>query len=381
MNATTNSPFIYFSCQHGAENFIKHQWCEPTGPFRIAYSSKGFLTLKGRMALPIWSRALPQDPLVRARGLVLGKFEGTDADSLIHQIEGAIRDLDWEAMHIWERDPHPVGWRGFEPGQSLLAGEIAARFQERRSAVQDPRRVLAHPAVTVASEASPTDSSSKKILDVIIDTPNRWWLGAKAVQTRYDRWPGGIPDIPHPENIVSRAYLKIAEAFAWSGFALRPGEQVVEIGSSPGGACQWLLEHGANVTGVDPAEMDPSISAHPRFTHWRSRSLQVKRRAFRKFRILICDANVTPNYTLDTVEAIVTYPTSHFRGLIMTMKLPEWQHAEAIPEHVERVRSWGFEWVEARQLAHNRREYCLAARRRARKKIAESPTAVDVERS
>jgi 23S rRNA (cytidine2498-2'-O)-methyltransferase len=55
--------------------------------------------------------------------------------------------------------------------------------------------------------------------------------------------------------------------------------------------------------------------------------------------------------------------------LILTMKLPEWEHAQAIPEHVERVRSWGFEWVEARQLSHNRREYCLAARRRSRKKL------------
>jgi hypothetical protein len=50
------------------------------------------------------------------------------------------------------------------------------------------------------------------------------------------------------------------------------------------------------------------------------------------------------------------------------MKLPEWEHASLIPEHVERVRSWGYEWVEARQLSHNRREVCLAARRRARKK-------------
>jgi 23S rRNA (cytidine2498-2'-O)-methyltransferase len=142
----------------------------------------------------------------------------------------------------------------------------------------------------------------------------------------------------------------------------------VEIGSSPGGACQWLLEQGARVTGIDPAEMDGSILEHPNFTHWRNRSLQVKRRAFGAFRILVCDANVTPNYTLDTVEAIVSYPTSNFRGLILTIKLPEWDHASNIASHIERVRSWGFEWVEARQLAHNRREYCLAARKRLPRK-------------
>lgn len=117
------------------------------------------------------------------------------------------------------------------------------------------------------------------------------------------------------------------------------------------------------MTGIDPAEMDESIANNPRFEHWRSKSLQVKRKLFRPFRFLICDANVAPNYTLDTVESIVTYPTSKFRGLILTIKLSSWEHAQEIPQHLERVRSWGFDRVEARQLAHNRREYCLVAER------------------
>jgi 23S rRNA (cytidine2498-2'-O)-methyltransferase len=205
-----------------------------------------------------------------------------------------------------------------------------------------------------------------RLLELIIDRPDRWWVAARAIKSRYDRWPGGIPHLPEEGDPISRAYFKIAEAIAWSGIQIRVGEPIVEIGSSPGGACQWLLQAGAKVTGIDPAEMDPRILAHPHFTHWRKRSLQVKRKWFRAFRIMVCDANVTPNYTLDTVEAIVTYPTSRFRALILTMKLPEWELAKAIPEHLDRVRSWGYESVEARQLSTNRREYCLVARRRIR---------------
>jgi 23S rRNA (cytidine2498-2'-O)-methyltransferase len=203
-----------------------------------------------------------------------------------------------------------------------------------------------------------------KILEVIIDEPNRWWIAAKYAQKSYDFWPGGVPDLFFPDEVISRAYYKIAEAFSWGGIQLRPGEKVVEIGASPGGACQWLLDRGTKVTGIDPAEMDERIVNHPNFTHWRNRSREVKRRAFQGFRVLVCDANVTPNYTLDTVEAIVMYPTSRFRLLVLTMKLPDWEHAQKIPEHLERVKSWGFESVEARQLGHNRREYCLLARRR-----------------
>lgn len=373
MSAPSTSSFLYFSCQHGAENVIKHQWCEPQGPFRIAYSGKGFLTFKNAMALPVWSRALPHAPLVRSRGFILGRFDGGDAGTLADEILEKSQGLDWQVMHVWERDPYAVGYRGFEPGRSVLALDVASLFQKRLDARSDPRPVVAHgltrqdPVQNTGSDTPPKAASSH-VLEVIIDTPNRWWLGAKLVQARYDRWPGGIPDLPLREDVISRAYYKVAEAFAWAGFQLRPKERVVEIGSSPGGASQWLLEHGARVTGIDPAEMDPSILSHPNFTHWRQRSLQVKRRAFSPFRILLCDANVTPTYTLDTVEAIVNYPTSNFRGLILTMKLPEWEHTESIPSHIERVQSWGFEWVEARQLAHNRREYCLAARRRNRKK-------------
>jgi 23S rRNA (cytidine2498-2'-O)-methyltransferase len=366
MSIINTSNFLYFSCQHGAENFIKHQWCEPKGPFRIAYSGKGFLTLKSQMALPIWSRALPEDPLVRSRGFILGKIEGTDASQLIEKTIELASKLDWQLMHVWERDRHPIGWRGFEPGRSEIALEIASHFRRKLDATQDSRLVVAHGFK--ASEDDPTNtpprSNNNRVLEVILDTPSRWWVAAKSIQTRYDRWPGGTPDLPVQHQVVSRAYYKIAEAFAWSGFQIRPKERVVEIGSSPGGACQWLLEQGARVTGIDPAEMDGSILEHPNFTHWRNRSLQVKRRAFGAFRILVCDANVTPNYTLDTVEAIVSYPTSNFRGLILTIKLPEWDHASNIASHIERVRSWGFGWVEARQLAHNRREYCLAARKR-----------------
>ena len=376
MSILNNSQFLYFSCQHGAENFLKHQWCEPNGPFRIAYSSKGFLTLKGQMALSIWSRAIPQAPLIRSRGFILGKFEGSDANQLTDKVIEQVRDLDWQLMHVWERDNHPVGWRGFEPGNSELAREIASKLRVKLEANQDSRAVLCRGPDTVQTihpsgdtrKITPPKSDSNRVLEVILDTPGRWWLAAKSIQTRYDQWPGGIPDLPVPQEVISRAYYKIAEAFAWAGFQIRPKERIVEIGSSPGGACQWLLEQGARVTGIDPAEMDPAVLQHPNFSHWRNRSIQVKRRAFSQFRILVCDANVTPNYTLDTVEAIVNYPTSNFRGLVLTMKLPEWEHAQEIPAHIERVRSWGFEWVEARQLAHNRREYCLAARKRSRKK-------------
>jgi 23S rRNA (cytidine2498-2'-O)-methyltransferase len=115
------------------------------------------------------------------------------------------------------------------------------------------------------------------------------------------------------------------------------------------------------VTGVDPAAMAPEVLAHPRFTHLRRRSVQVRRREFRKIRWLTADMNVAPEYTLDAVEAIVTHAEVNIRGLLLTLKLPQWKLAQNVPEYLERIRGWGYNIVRARQLQYDRREICVAA--------------------
>jgi 23S rRNA (cytidine2498-2'-O)-methyltransferase len=115
------------------------------------------------------------------------------------------------------------------------------------------------------------------------------------------------------------------------------------------------------VTGIDPAEMDPLLLTNPNFTHLRSRSKRVDRDLFQSFRWLAADANVAPNYTLDTVEAVVTQPGVHIEGLLLTLKLTDLALAADLPLFHKRIRSWGYRRVRARQLAFNRQEVCVAA--------------------
>ena len=365
--------FLYVACQHGAAAGLKTAMCEPNGPFRLAYSTRGFLTLKSHLSVPQWSRALPEHPLIRSRGVVLGKVEGTESGQMLSQVLELTKQLDWQVCHVWQRDMAEPGWNGFEPGGTPLAWLVAQQFQNALKASGDSasRPIVANrpvfesdplPVDPLPVDPTPVDPKLQRILEIIIDEPNRWWIANKTAQQSYDYWPGGVPEFPIPDVVLSRAYLKIAEAFAWANLQIQPGEKIVEIGSSPGGACQWLLDQGAIVTGIDPAEMDERILKHSNFTHWQSRSLQLKRKLFRPFRILVCDANVAPKYTLDTVENIVLYPTINLRALVLTIKLPEWETTAWIPEYLERVRSWGYADVQARQLAHNRREVCVVAK-------------------
>ena len=87
----------------------------------------------------------------------------------------------------------------------------------------------------------------------------------------------------------------------------------------------------------------------------------MRRREFRNTKWLTADMNVAPGYTLDTVEAIVTYPQVNIRGLLLTLKLPDWELANELPLYFARIRSWGYQEVHARQLQYNRQEVCVAA--------------------
>ena len=197
--------------------------------------------------------------------------------------------------------------------------------------------------------------------DVIIVTPDEWWVGIHPVHSLTASWPGGFLQAELPEHAVSRAWLKMQEAVLWSEFRLQAGEKCVEIGSAPGGASQYLLSQGLQVSGVDPAMMDPAVIADKQFRHIRKRSKEVPRQEFVGVDWLTCDVNLPPNYTLDAVKAIVSHPGVQFKGMLLTLKLVEWSLADDLPKYLGRIRSMGFRQVAARQLHHNRQEVCVAA--------------------
>ena len=124
---------------------------------------------------------------------------------------------------------------------------------------------------------------------------------------------------------------------------------------------QALLARGAEVLGVDPAEMDPRVLANPNFTHLRGKVSQLKRKLFRKSRWFITDMNVAPKYTLDALAELVARDDIAARGLLFTLKFFEWNLADNIPEYISRIKSWGFNHVKARQLQFNRQEIMIAA--------------------
>jgi 23S rRNA (cytidine2498-2'-O)-methyltransferase len=367
--------FLFVTCQIGAEGALKRELARREPVLRLAFSRPGFLTFK----LPA-DHGLTDDfdlgsVFARAYGFSLGQVqvagwvERSEPCPMSEKtLDGAccarptlpyasIWDLaegrTYQRVHVWQRDAQAPGERDFEPTLTPAAVEAHRLIVQRCPRPQ----CLAGTAADLLKPAKP----GELILDCILVDPDRWWVGYHRAKSVPSRQPGGLFSIELPQDAASRAWLKTEEALRWARLPIPPGSQVAEIGSAPGGSSQCLLSHGFLVTGIDPAVMAPAVLENSHFTHIRRRSTQVRRRDFRKIRWLTVDMNVAPRYTLDAVEAIVTHPQINIRGLLLTLKLPQWEMAEEIPAYLDRIRGWGFNLVRARQLQYNRREICVAA--------------------
>jgi len=262
-------------------------------------------------------------------------------------------------VHVWPRQ--------FEPGP---------RGAEAVAAAAEARRIMLF-ACGLASDLAPVAGVGDRVLDVVIDTPDRWWVGWHAAAEPSTGWPGGIyppATAPLPETVVSRAWLKLDEAITTFGIAWSPGARVVELGSAPGGAGQRLLEAGLDVVGVDPALVDPTVAAQPRFTQWRMRAREVPLRRFVGVNWLLADMNIDPRSTLASLGRVATAQGVKLQGIVATLKIPDWSRAGELPEWLAAFRAWGFE-PRARQLSSGGREVCVVARPlrdpRARQRRAE----------
>ncbi|MGA2062434.1 MAG: SAM-dependent methyltransferase [Thermoguttaceae bacterium] len=357
--------FLFITCQIGAERAVKEELTQRWKDFRFAYSRPGFLTFK----LPENHRLADDFDLhsifARAYAFSLGKIQGKDQAEMAREAWELFGHRHAERIHVWPRDAAEPGEHGYQPGITPQAIEIHARLLEECPRAKGDSPIFVDTKIgTVPADPLEQARRGEHIFDCVLVEPDQWWIGFHRADRIASRWPGGMLALELPANAVSRAWLKMEEALRWSQLPIPMGAHVAEIGSAPGGASQAFLARGMIVTGIDPAEMHPDVLNNPHFTHLRCRSTQVRRREFRKIRWLTADMNVAPNYTLDAVEAIVTHPQVSIRGLILTLKLPDWGLASQMPGYIERVKSWGYNIVQARQLQHNRHEICVAALRK-----------------
>lgn len=350
----SNTEFLFICCQYGAEPALKSEIERMWPNLRFAFSRPGFVTFKHVGEKPFPPNVDLKSVFARTYGFSLGEIKGETTADMAQAACELAAGRTYQQLHVWPRDTAEPGHRGFIPGPTDATADVGIAVQTAAISaglINDKVRI------------NGIGRTDHKILDVIVVDENHWWLGHHSASSRVLRQPGGVFKTSLPEHAVSRAFLKMNEAIAWSQLPLAAGERIVEIGSAPGGASQALLERGMLVTGIDPSEMHEKVKSHENFTHVRKRGADLKRKEYEPYKWLAIDTNVAPTHTLDTADNIVNHETTNIRGMLLTLKLPEWTLCEEVGSYLERIRSWGFADVRARQLASNRQEICVAALR------------------
>ena len=321
---------------------------------RSAFARPGFVSFK--------TETLPEDfakrsIFARTVAVSLGKIETDQSDQLATEVWkiAAEHHLFVNRVHVFGRDPFPVGEHDFEPHIPLELVSL-----HRQIVGQSPNVKFMGIG---AEDMFHSGQSGETVLDVVQVDSNLFFVGTHTITDAspiHARHAGGMLPMAMPDDAVSRAYQKFYEGLLWSGFVLRNGDRCLDIGASPGGCSQFLLQQGVRVFGVDPGEIHPAVGTHPHFTHVRSRIRDTKRALFHDVRWITADMNVAPNYTLDVLEEAVTNTNHSIRGLLFTLKLTRWQLADKLPMLLDRIRTWGFADARIKQLVFNRQEVMVA---------------------
>jgi 23S rRNA (cytidine2498-2'-O)-methyltransferase len=332
----TRGGFLLVTCQGGAEAALVARQESLLPAISRAAWRRGVVTFRLGDFDPqddFWPDLVFARTVIRSVGQVTG---ATDADRARAALE-LVAHRAWDAIHVWHRDPKLAA----ESDPAAVRAALLEAFGLRAD---------------LPTVARPGDL----VLDCLVDSATRAWIGWHRARLPASLHAGGLHPLELPLDKVSRAWLKLDEAIASFGLAVAPGERACELGCAPGGACQRLLEAGLDVVGIDPAAVDPRVAAHPRFEQWRMRARDVKLRGFRGFDWIVADMNIDPRSTMAALERVVTADGARPRGIIATLKLPDWSRAAELPSWLERFRGWGFE-PQARQLSTGGREVCVVA--------------------
>jgi len=349
--------FIFSTCQTGAEAIFKSEIARSFLGVRSAFARPGFVSFKAETPP---DNFVKRSVFARTAAVSLGKVETEQHDLLAAEVWkiASKHHLFVNRVHVFGRDTLPTGERDFEPHISPELFAIHRQIVE-----QSPQtKFLGNGAEDIFHPAQ----SGETVLDVVKIDPNLFFVGTHTITETlpiHSRYPGGIMPIASVSDAVSRAYFKFNEGFLWSGIVLGKGDRCLDIGASPGGCSQFLLQQGVRVLGVDPGAIHPAVLEHPQFTHLRSRIKDTKRSVFRDVRWITADMNVAPNYTLDVLEEVIEKTNDSVQGLLFTLKLIRRELADKLPVFLERVRTWRFSDVQMKQLVFNRQEVMVAVHR------------------
>lgn len=300
--------FLFTIVNQGLEKLIKTEVETYFPNWKFAYSRPGFLTFKGGEG-----ESIPHLWMSFRTGEVVRKLT-------LEEVE----DLKGASYLFWRRD-----------------GELTPPWP-----VEFEQKIVA-----------PNKSYSL----IMMTDPDQFWLGQfQSLPEEGGDLLGAKIDLPL--EAPSRAYMKIAEASAIHQLKFR-NKTVVEFGSAPGGAVYFLLQEGAKVIGVDPGEMDQSISKNPNYQHFSVPIEKMRRDQFpENVDWVLSDINLPPSVVVREIRQIFEkHPPTE--GFILTLKMTKNDFVGRLDNFRTQFQKMGFKNTYFRYLPAHKQEVMLLARR------------------
>lgn len=213
---------------------------------------------------------------------------------------------------------------------------------------------------TAAEEAAGAAARSRSDPEKLISVAyaDAWYVGVADASLCLSTWPGGERRFRKEEARISRSEFKLLEAMEAFGLALPRTGTALDLGAAPGGWTRILLEHGLQVTAVDPAGLDARLRDHPRLRHVRATAEQFIPDAA-AYAVIVNDMRMSAERSAAVMVSCAGM-LQEGGTAVMTLKLPErGVTSRGVLDLTDRclnLLASAYARVRARQLFHNRSE-------------------------
>lgn len=168
------------------------------------------------------------------------------------------------------------------------------------------------------------------------------------------------------EGRVSRAFYKGADALELFKIANKDAKsktrEVLELGCSPGGTTQYLLEKGFKVQGVDPGDMDSTILSHENFIFHKTSVQDFRIFPKNNISILMSDINLNPIMVLGECQRLASF-LPNLKYVFITCKFKDDKQLSSIRKYVQMLKAMKMKRIELLQLPYHRKEMLAFASR------------------
>jgi 23S rRNA (cytidine2498-2'-O)-methyltransferase len=333
------SPFVFVTCQPGAESALKRELGELRPDWAPAYQRPGLVTLRSARAL---GPELALDAVfARVHGLSLG--QATDSAAACERIATLPAPV---CLQVFEREPRDPDDAAPSEGVRTLEQELRAKLGER---------------VTASNVAR----IGELVVSVVVGRGDPLLIGCHRHDASRVPHPGARFPLALPAAAPSRAYLKIEEAIRTFGLPVRAGDTALEIGAAPGGAAYALRERGVRVFAVDPAAMDEALLNKAGPSGAKVLHLPVSMRELRRDQLpgrvdwLLIDVHLAPQIAMRAARRLASELRPTLVGAVVTLKLNDWSFAPRIGAFVRQAAEMGIVEPRAKQLPAHRQELAL----------------------